>query len=64
MAPLTAVELLIELHKMEGEMVKPSIEAIKLCLNEKSVFTFEGDVITINRINSNCIRRYSIRLGD
>ena len=41
-APLTAVELLIELHKMEGEMVKPSIEAVNLCLQEKSVFTFEG----------------------
>ena len=41
-APLTAVELLIELHSMKGTSVKPSIEAVSLCLNEKSVFTFEG----------------------
>jgi len=40
-APLTAVELLLILHKMEGTSVKPSIEAISLCLAEKQVFTFE-----------------------
>lgn len=41
-APLTAVELLIELHKMEDGSVKNSIEAISLCLAEKQVFTLEG----------------------
>ena len=42
-APLTAVELLIELHKMDGGSVKPSIDAISLCLAEKQVFTLEGN---------------------
>ena len=46
-APLTAVELLLILHKMEGTSVKPSIEAISLCLAEKQVFTFEGNVIKV-----------------
>jgi len=41
-APLTAVELLIELHKMDGGSVKNSIDAIALCLAEKQVFTLEG----------------------
>ena len=44
-APLTAVELLLILHKMEGTSVKPSIEAISLCLAEKQVFTFEGNIL-------------------
>ena len=46
-APLTAVELLLILHKMEGTSVKPSIEAISLCLAEKQVFTFEGKISRI-----------------
>ena len=41
-APLTATELLVELHLMEGASVKPAIEAIALCLAEKTVFTLEG----------------------
>merc|ERR1712141_796819 len=38
-APLTPVELLVDLHLMEEkETVKFAIEAITLCLSEKQVF--------------------------
>jgi len=51
-APLTAVELLIELHKMDGGSVKPSIDAISLCLAEKQVFTLEVFASAIDRMLS------------
>ncbi|CAG5098850.1 Oidioi.mRNA.OKI2018_I69.XSR.g16034.t1.cds [Oikopleura dioica] len=49
-APLTATELLVELHLMEGASVKPAIEAIALCLAEKTVFTLEVFASAISRM--------------
>lgn len=59
MAPLKATELLVELHLMEGASVKPAIEAIALCLAEKTVFTLEG--IPSYRAHE---KSFSFRIGD